>query len=251
MFASRGMPNLLTSSTVWIVGIDMAWGEKKGDGLCLLRATRRKAEVQDYGYTFGDEQLLRWLKHRVPETEPSLILIDAPIIIANQTGTRPVDRLTHRLFHRQHAACHPANLGKCPRPVRLGKLLEKNGYTLGWELASASRLAAEVYPHPAMVRLFRLERIIKYKKGTAVERRVEFRRLQRLLRRCLREEFPDLKMEATTSRLLREPWTKPVEDRTDALFCALIGYHHWRHRGKKSDPIGDRETGFILIPAEL
>ena len=34
---------------------------------------------------------------------------------------------------------------------------------------------------------------------------------------------------ARTKRL-SAPWTKPTEDRLDALFCALVGYQHWRAR---------------------
>jgi len=110
------------------------------------------------------------------------------------------------------------------------------------------KTAAEVYPHSAMVRMFGLPRIVKYKKGSVAERRKEFRRLQRLLRSCLRNKFPQLKLNPETRELLREKWSKPVEDRTDGLFCALIGLWHWMHQGRKSEVIGDRKTGFILLP---
>jgi predicted RNase H-like nuclease len=108
---------------------------------------------------------------------------------------------------------------------------------------------AEVYPHPAMVRMFGIPRIVKYKKGSVVERRKEFRRLQRLLKRCLKKKFPKLAIDAETRALLAQRWSKPVEDRTDAFFCALIGLWHWMHRGRKSEVIGDGRRGFILLPA--
>ncbi len=109
---------------------------------------------------------------------------------------------------------------------------------------------AEVYPHPAMVRMFGLPRIIKYKKGSVAERRKEFQRLQGLMRRLMRRSFPKLRLGKEATDLLRQKWSKPVEDRTDALFCALIGMWHWMHRGKRSEVIGDRKTGFILLPEE-
>ena len=101
-----------------------------------------------------------------------------------------------------------------------------------------------------MVRMFGIPRIVKYKKGSVMERRKEFRRLQRLLKQCLKKKFPQLTLNRETKALLKERWSKPVEDRTDALFCALIGLWHWMHRGRKSEVIGDRETGFILLPAK-
>lgn len=230
-----------------IVGIDLAWGERNGDGLCLIRANPRRAVAAEVDYTQGDEALLAWLREHLDDG-PVLVTVDAPIVCPNLTGTRPVDRLTHRRFHRQHAACHPANLTKCPRPPRIARLLAKAGFVVGWDLAAAPRLVAEVYPHPAMVRLFNLDRIIKYKKGPVVHRRREFRRYQRLLVRCLADRFPRLELGDPVAALLRAPWSKPVEDRLDALFCALIGYHHWRHRGRRSEVLGDLETGFILLP---
>lgn len=99
-----------------------------------------------------------------------------------------------------------------------------------------------------MVRMFGLSRIVKYKKGKVVERRKEFVRLQKLMRKMLREKFAKVKIGEEVRQLLQEPWSKPVEDKTDALFCALIGLWHWMHQGRKSEVIGDRRTGFILLP---
>ncbi|MBM4169762.1 MAG: DUF429 domain-containing protein [Ignavibacteria bacterium] len=234
-----------------IVGIDLAWGDKKRDGVCLVRATRRSAKVVGYDYPLGDHELLDLLRKRVGRTGNTLITVDAPIVCPNRTGTRPVDRLTHRMFHREHAACHPANSTKCPRPPRIRRKLKNLGFEAGWELNSHSRVVAEVYPHPAMVRMFRLPRIVKYKKGTVEERRKEFRRLQSLMRGCLDEMFPELELDQESRHYLCAPWTKTIEDHLDALFCALIGLWHWKHRGKRSEVIGNARTGFILLPQDL
>lgn len=107
---------------------------------------------------------------------------------------------------------------------------------------------AEVYPHPAMVRLFGLSERIPYKRGAVEVRRREFQRLQTKLRACLREHFPALQVSRDLAGLLRMPWTKDVEDQTDAFFCALIGYWHWLHEGQRTETLGDLATGFILVP---
>lgn len=179
------------------------------------------------------------------------VTIDAPIVCPNRSGTRPVDRLTHTLFHREHAACHPANLTKCPRPVRVRRRLEALGFTTGWHPGRGRKIIAEVYPHPAIVRLFRLRRIIKYKKGPVAQRRRAFRRYQQCIRRSCGRDFPTLLVDSATSELLSLPWSKSVEDQTDALVCALIGLWHWQYRGRRSEIIGDLDTGFILLPEDL
>jgi len=101
-----------------------------------------------------------------------------------------------------------------------------------------------------MVRMFGIPRIVKYKKGSVADRRKEFRRLQGLIKRCLKKKFSGLRVDFETAALLRDRWSKQVEDRTDALFCALMGLWHWMHQGKKSEVIGDQKTGFILLPAK-
>jgi predicted RNase H-like nuclease len=241
-----------------LVGIDLAWGDKNSDGVCFIRhdVAQRRARLLGYAYPHGDAALVAAITPHLRADEPAFAAIDAPLVCPNLTGTRPVDRLTHTLFHREHAACHPANLTKCPRPPRvLARLAADLGFAPGWSLPPIEnqrpRLAAEVYPHPAMVRLFRLPRIIKYKKGPVAARRLEFRRLQRLIAALLATEFPFLALDADTPALLAAPWTKPVEDRTDALFCALIALWHVHYAGARSEIIGDLATGFILLPAAL
>ncbi len=132
----------------------------------------------------------------------------------------------------------------------LARLAKDMGFSAGWDahLSGGTRVAAEVYPHPAMVRLFSLDRIIKYKKGPIAAKRAEFARLQVLIAELIAREFRYLTLDADTPALLAEPWSKPVEDRTDALFCALIALHHVRHAGARSEVIGDAATGFILLP---
>lgn len=231
-----------------IFGVDLAWGEKKPDGLAWISSTRDGAKVRESALTHGDAALVEWVTQRVGKRDRVLVMVDAPLVIPNRTGARPVDKLTHVLFRKQHAGCHPAYLDKCPRPPRVASLFEEEGFSVGWDLNAAQRLVAEVYPHPAMVRLFALERIIKYKRGRVEEKRLEFARLQRLLRHCLKADFPKLDLNPATKKMLRQPWTKPVEDETDGLFCALIGLWHWQHHGKQTQVLGDLATGFILVP---
>ena len=92
-----------------LIGIDLAWGEKKSDGVCIIEANRSTSRVMAYAYPQGDEELLSVLQPFIADGHDMFITIDAPIICPNRTGTRPVDRLTHTMFHREHAACHPAN----------------------------------------------------------------------------------------------------------------------------------------------
>jgi predicted RNase H-like nuclease len=243
-------PNLATSNTAWIAGIDLAWGDKRPDGLCLIQADRHSAEIVETTLTHGDDELLQWLKTRIPPERPVLLAIDAPLIAPNSSGCRPVDRQISVDFGRYHAACHSANAKRCVRPLRIASLLRSAGFTIDFDLKKGSQIATEVYPHPAMIRLFEIEKIVKYKKGLIAARRLEFARLQGLLRASLKRNFPKVVIPSSVEALLATQWSKGNEDQTDALFCALIGYHHWETGGTVCDVKGSLEHGFILLPPE-
>lgn len=233
----------------WVVGVDLAWGERRADGVCLLEVEGKRARVAGFVYPQGDAALLALLRERVGKGGRVLVAMDAPIVCPNWTGSRPVDRLTHRLFHREQAGCHPANRRLCPRPARVMERLAAQGYLADWDLAAGQHLVCEVYPHPAMVRWFGLKRILKYKRGPSVARQAEFARYQKLVQGLIRREFGELEVGADAEEVLRSKWSKPAEDRMDALFCALLGWWHLKHDGVRSEVIGDRETGFILLPS--
>lgn len=231
-----------------LVGIDLAWGERNRDGVCLIEADTPpgRAAVVESRWTLGDAPLREWLAAKAAGS-PCHVAVDAPLVCPNRDGSRPVDRLTHRLFGREHAGCHPSNSRLCARPVRIAGVLESDGFTLGWDPA-APRLAMEVYPHPAMIRWFGLSRILKYKRGAVADRRREFRRYQSLFRSLLEVRFPELAPGSVGNGLLEADPSKEAEDRLDAFFCALIALHHWRHQGRQSQILGDVRSGFLVVP---
>lgn len=238
-----------------IVGIDLAWGEAKSDGVCFIRRRRASAWVEGHAYPQGDAPLAAVIEAALPPANPAFLAIDAPIICPNPGGSRPVDREITRRFGRQHAGCHSANATLCPRPARLlGVLASRLGFVPGTDLGSARRLAAEVYPHPAMVRLFGLARVIGYKRKPrrpAAHCAAEFARYQRLTANLVAREFSQLELDEATRALLRAPRSKTNEDLLDAFFCALIGLWHVQHRGLRSEVVGDLDTGFVLLPVPV
>ena len=253
-FSLPGLPSTpvpASAPPTFLVGIDLAWGERNGDGLCLLAADARHVRVAESAHVFGDAALLGWLEARLPPAPaPALLLLDAPVVCPNETGSRPADRQTHTHFGRFHAGAHPANRARCVRPLRITELVcSRLGFAPGWEHPRTARLAVEVFPHPAAVRWLGLTRIVKYKRPPAATRRAEFARFQGLLRDGLPGRFPELEENAALHKLLAAPWTKPAEDQLDALLCALVGYQHWQHDGARSQVLGDLESGFIVVPA--
>lgn len=236
-----------------LAGIDLAWGEKNSDGVCLIRYANREASILGYHYVHGDDALMQAIADERKSAEGVILAIDAPIICPNATGRRPVDAIVSRRFRAEHAGCYPANQTLARRPIRIGQRLRDAGYGLTADFGRHSLAAAEVFPHPAMIHLLRLPRILNYKRKPGrprAESDAEFRRLQRLTAELMAVQFPFLSTDAATTALLAAPWTKAIEDRTDALFCALIALWHVHYAGARSEIIGDAATGFILLPAD-
>lgn len=234
------------------VGIDLAWSGRNPSGLALPRQDDEAVyEVSPACLLRTEEEIIS----AIQQTDAGgtlVIAVDAPLIVPNAAGERPVERGMRRRFATFHAGCHPANrrlLGDPPRGERLYRLLGKN---LGVQLVAAPpageecRGAFEVYPHAAMVILFRLSRILEYKERP--QRDVEYRRQQtatyvRLLSSLRRPalQLPTWVDEVpTTSAAL-----KRFEDRLDALFCAWLAAHAWMVGG---EVLGDTTTGSIWLP---
>jgi|SRR6478672_1895010 len=116
---------------------------------------------------------------------------------------------------------------------------------LQWPRAHG-RFQIEVHPHAAMVNLFDLTRIVKYKRGRRAARARELRRLRALMLSRLRMLDPALPL-----RLPGVPNAgnlKPVEDQIDAVLCAYIAAHWWFWAGARNRVYGGDATGYIVVP---
>ncbi len=204
-------------------------------------------------------EILDWIENHVSSDEGAMIAVDAPLLIHNATGTRLCDRLTHKYFGRYHAGCYPANLGRpfAERTVRFGKNLETRwfNHAPSLEAQKIGRYQIEVFPHPAMIHLFQLSRILKYKKGNLAEKKAELQKLQHYIQTILPNLTPALDL--TDFLLLSLPLSltgkqlKAIEDQLDSLICAYIGAYWWYWGTEKNWVLGDQETGYIVVPSPL
>lgn len=237
-------------STIAIVGVDLAWGNRNPDGFCISWFGDGLDEIPSIlscGTASDDVDLFEWI-NVVSSADQILVMVDAPLICVNEHGMRPVDRECNRLYRKFEAGCHPVNLNLCSRPLQVAEHLRRLDFAITADLGKSNRIATEVYPHPAMIRLFGLEKTIKYKRGLVATKRKEFSRYQDHLGAFLQREIPWFGDRANFGSVLTDSWTKPNEDKLDAVLCFLIGYWHLKYNGERSEILGDDETGHMLIP---
>jgi predicted RNase H-like nuclease len=113
---------------------------------------------------------------------------------------------------------------------------------------------AEVYPHAAMVALWDLPKIIKYKKGSTSVRRLGLSTLRSHLTTLSTTEPPLLRsgvLQEVLSTDLNElvgQSLKNREDQLDAVFCAYLAYYFWYWGWERNELFGHTESGYILNP---
>jgi hypothetical protein len=145
-----------------------------------------------------------------------------------------------------------ANLGNpCwARGARIWDLLralEGNGYVhdpIAIPSAKEGRYYFECYPHPALLGLFDLDRIIKYK--VRHKDADGWRVLIGLLRSQATAELPIRNICSFVREGLAH--NKENEDKVDAVICAYIAAYWWKFGVCRSTLIGDLSSGYIVTP---
>src|SRR4051812_28563474 len=165
------------------IGVDLGWYGKPS-GLASIAPGAAGLQLQTVTRLQGADEILRWIERETGGGD-AVVAVDAPLAIRNRTGIRPAERGLNRDFRRFHAGCHAANLGRpfAQNVIAFSRRLCELGFMEGAEMRAkqAGRFQIEVHPHAAMVSLFELDRIVKYKRGVREKRAGELRRLRRLM----------------------------------------------------------------------
>ncbi len=204
----------------------------------------------------SDDEILDWMEQHAPGG--CVVAVDAPLVVRNASGMRTCERLVGRRYGARGASCYPSNRANLAfidggRAWRLAGDL-----ALDTALDSVSpRRVIEVYPHAAIVELFDLSTVLRYKRGrrrTVEERQVELLRLMTLIE-SLAEAGPAMSVSEHASwidaRSTIESATRPlhlaVEDAVDAVLCAYIALVGLVDPNRL-ETFGSDAEGAIIVP---
>jgi len=166
------------------LGIDLAWSPRNPTAVALAEITNNAVRVTHVECVRTDAEIIAWAQMA---EAPLTIAIDAPLAVPNATGMRDCERQLQTLFGRHHAGPYPANrqlLGRVnggrPRGEALSEMLQTDRGAMPGLLPGrdAGTALIEVFPAPAMVRLFGLDRCYPYKKKRASLGRMPWRSWQ-------------------------------------------------------------------------
>jgi predicted RNase H-like nuclease len=244
------------------IGVDLAWDvDRRHTGIAVMQGSAEGVRLHALSSGITSLAAVTQLIGTYLG-ECMMVAVDASLIVRNQAGQRPCEQAIGRAFGRHGASCHSSNRARPhydsgERLVRsLGSLGFRHALPLEGVRRRPGRWLAEVYPHPAMVRLFGLERIIAYKKGTVGQRRSGLRTLQGHLWRLAMSGRGLAPSPCLRELLETDPGTrggmalKQLEDLLDATLCAYLAWHIWRWGRQRNEVYGDDRTGYIVVPKE-
>lgn len=240
---------------MYFAGVDLAWAGRNPTGVAVVDDAGRLVHV---GAAGDDAAVLAALSPYV--RGDCVVGFDAPLMVTNPTGQRPAEAELSRDFRRFQAGAHPANTAKPefadgPRAARLA-------HEMGLDMdprSAAPRRAIEVYPHPATVVLFRLERTLKYKAkpGRGLEQlKSELLLLMDGIEKLAHAAVPlhvsghddwlRLRNRVTTAE--RKSELRRAEDPVDAVVCAYVALYAQCCPAEVTI-YGDFATGYIVTPS--
>lgn len=251
------------------IGIDLAWGSKNTTAAVVLDGDPAVGGtlIASADSLLTDDEILTFVQDN-DIGGGLLVAIDAPTIVPNETGRRPCEAILSRCMAKAQAGPHPSNRTLLSGPdgtvrgERIAAALAAQGlpqtpYLDSLPSDKPPRAAFEVFPHPAHVALFDLEKTLKYKakpKRTSETRHAEYRRYADFLLALDHSDPPLLLPEegdfqvGRATEPLRPAALKCYEDALDALTCAYIALYFHRWQTEKCAILGDLETGFIVTP---
>lgn len=264
------------------IGINLAWSRRNTSGIVALECNKNKINLGAFNDSIGDDsEIIDFVRGIVPTFSKNtrghnlsskinrnggcFIAIDAPLLVPNEKGTRPVDIEVAQRFRAQEAGALPANRTLLRNPegdIRgetLTKKLENMGFIHSFKIEKQGyhlRLF-EVFPHPAMVIIFNLPVTLKYKakKGRSLDSRLQELKRYRMYLSRLQYIDPPLSQNVVhtfsldnTNFIKSQGGLKHYEDLLDALFCAWLAAYFWFWGNRGYEVMGNMATGYIILP---
>lgn len=248
------------------VGIDLAWSDKNASGVAVIEAdgtvSRAASHLQ------SNDEICEYAG--LTEHDEAIIAIDAPLIVRNEEGQRPVERQLAEIFGQFDAGPHSASLRnpmfhESGRIRQFVHLLEHFGFEHGPKIRKQQpqRVFLEVFPNPAQVIMFpglargrhchhRTPRY-KHKRGRSwIETQCEWE-IYRARLLSLRAKAPSVKYSGEVRKSLsvdiegyKGRRYKAVDDLLDGIFCAYLAHYFW-YLGEFW-MIGDTDAGYVALP---
>jgi len=244
----------------YFVGIDLAWSShNKLSGVAIISGNADSATLASCCGFMTVAEIAEYVSSQTGAN--TVVAIDAPLIITNESGQRGVETQMGKRFGKYDASAHSVNSTLYPNAssLRLVKMLSEKAFEHSpnppTDKLRKGRWIFEVCPHPAQIVLFQLPQILKYKRGRINSRKVGLYAYRGHFFQLLTTKIPTVQITSALMAFLSEGLCtmkgtalKFYEDKMDALFCAYLAYYYWYWGGAKCEMIGEVDSGYIINP---
>ena len=246
--ARQGTDAAMAPGAPLFVGIDLAWKASARTGLaavggsgCLLVS----------GSAVTDDEITAWISALGGVV--ATVAVDAPLVVPNPTGQRRGENEVARAYGAYLAGPYPTSRANpLFDPPRAAVLAERLGWRVDpayvWSGPGSPPGCIEVYPHPAMVGLFGLDRRILYKKGPTRARGFAdlVGHFESIEERRLAEPTRGAALRRIVGRPARGDLSRN-EAEVDAILCAHLAWL-WHYRRSALQVYGTLQDGYIVAP---
>lgn len=244
---------------MYFVGIDLAWSKGNKTSIAITKGDKTTGKLCYCDYVDSNGEIIDKI-NQVIGKDNAIIAIDAPLIVPNEEGSRKAERDISSYFWQCHAGAYSSSRSHfmdtygCIRGEELSSELEEANFCHDPYLQpfEKERKFFEVYPHPAMVVLFELDRILQYKekRKRSYETRWDAFRTYQSKMKTLSAFIPSLFLDVILEKDvngLKGKALKKYEDTLDAVFCSYLAYYTWANPDK-CHVFGNMEEGYICTP---
>ena len=245
-----------------LVGFDSAWAGKAGTpgAICAARIEADGVVSFHAPRLVGFEEAAAFVQGLHRDGDVTLVAIDQPTIVRNETGMRPAERVVASLISWSGGGVQPANRSEAKRAMfgdgaPIWSFLDTLSLRDDPEAAASSDAGGfvmEAYPALALLGLEPAfvegpGRGPRYNPRPKTFRQEAWAAVCRVAEREARRlGLNDAAHWCAALDKAGKP-TKGAQDRLDAMICLIIAAC-WRFERQRCAMIGDLDTGYIVAP---
>ncbi len=236
------------------LGLDLAWAPRDSSGGAVMEPTEGGGvQLVSTSFLRSHEDVLSWVARNRGRGQ-AILAVNAPLIVENTTGRRPVDKELERYFGRYRIDEYMVNTVNASHPRTIARSLRRMGFDPD-PRAEGDRMI-ETATQPAQIMLFGLERPLRIKTGPIGARKDAAHRYRELIYGKLPFLDPPLEdsealEELVSGNLAQMNGTRlgDLETRLDATLCAWIAAYMDLMGPESCSFLGDLYRGYVLLPA--
>lgn len=232
------------------IGIDLAWTTKNETGICVLNNDGEILHLSAKVYANAD--IIDIIKEFYQF--PTLVAIDAPIVVPNASGSRSAESelARHKIHNHRIRAFHCSrnyltkHYGGIRAEELANMLIREMNFNIGYFKDENS--IVETLPTGIIAGLLPEAAPFRYKIKKGVNTKLASDELIRLASMFDDKRLLEKLIVNKTIKYSRS-LHKHLEDQVDAFLCAYMGYR-LQYKGTEVLIFGDYSNGFILLPFE-